>query len=223
MFKIYSFDFREYIYAKIIIGFFLLKLKLSIYVNSRYIINLINKKFLKTQIPETEIRFINITIKIKKIEPIKYNVNEYVILQIYFAGENKIILIKRKLYLIDDLRANIFIENDIIVLKRIIINLTDSKIIFGEYKNTVILITVTNKANEFIRRIIFFIKTVVILINIYAVIFIEDIKDDLNLSENRNLFFEPVSLDELDVYAYIIDSNIFKIYIKNNINRDIIF
>ena len=80
-----------------------------------------------------------------------------------------------------------------------------------------------NKTNKFIRRIIFSIKTVVVLIDIYAVIFIEDIKDDLNLSKDRDLFFEPVSLDDLDVYAYIIDSNIFKIYIKNNTNRDIIF
>ena len=201
----------------------MLKPKSSIYVDSRYIINLINKKFLKTQISEIEIRFINITIKIRKIKPVKYNVNEYVILQIYFAGKNKIILIKKKLYLIDDLRTNIFIENNIIVLEKIVVNPTDSKIIFGKYKNIVILITVINKINEFIRRIIFSIKTVVVLAGAHAVIFIENIKNDLNLFENRDLFFEPVSLNDLDVYAYIIDLNISEIYIKNNTNRDIIF
>ena len=125
--------------------------------------------------------------------------------------------------MIDNLRANIFIGNNIIILKKIVVNLTDSKIIFGKYKNIVILITITNKANEFIRYIIFFIKTIVILINIYAAIFIENIKNDLNLFKNRDLFFESVNLDDLDVYAYIIDSNISEIYIKNNINRDIIF
>ena len=80
-----------------------------------------------------------------------------------------------------------------------------------------------NKVNEFIRRIIFFIKTVVVLAGIYAVIFIKNIKNNLNLSKDRDLFFEPVNLDDLDVYAYIIDLNISEIYIKNNINRDIIF
>ena len=123
----------------------------------------------------------------------------------------------------DDLRINIFIENNIIVLKKIVIDSAGSKIIFEKYKNIVILITVTNKANEFIRRIIFFIKTVVVSVNIYAAIFIENIKNNLNLFKNRDLFFEPVSLDDLDVYAYIIDLNISEIYIKNNINRDIIF
>ena len=47
IFKIYNFGFKKYIYVKIIIGFFLLELKLSIYINNRYIINLINRKFLK--------------------------------------------------------------------------------------------------------------------------------------------------------------------------------
>ena len=123
----------------------------------------------------------------------------------------------------DDLRTNIFIENNIIVPEKIIVDPVGSKIIFGKYKNTVILITVTNKANEFIRRTIFFIKTVVVLAGIYAAISIENIKDNLNLFEDRDLFFEPVSLDDLNVYAYIIDSNISEIYIKNNANRDIIF
>ena len=125
--------------------------------------------------------------------------------------------------MINNLRTNIFIGNNIIVLKKIVIDSAGSKIIFGKYKNTVILITITNKANEFIRRIIFFIKTVVVLAGIYAVISIENIKDDLNLFKNRDLLFEPVNLNDLDVYAYIIDSNISEIYIKNNINRDIIF
>ena len=125
--------------------------------------------------------------------------------------------------MIDDLRTNIFIKNNIIILKKIIIDLAGSKTIFGKYKNTVILITIINKINEFIRRIIFSIKTVVILAGIYAAIFIEDIKDDLNLFKNKDLFFEFVNLDDLDVYAYIIDLNIFEIYIKNNANRDIIF
>ena len=137
----------------------MLKPKLSIYVDNKYIISLINKKFLKTQVSKAEIRFINIIIKIRKIKPIKYNVNEYVILQIYFAGENKIILIKKKLYLINDLRINIFIENNIIVSEKIVVDLIKFKIIFGEYKNIIILIIIINKANEFIRRIIFFIKT----------------------------------------------------------------
>ena len=222
IFKTYSFGFRGYIYAKTIVSFSLLEPKLSIYVDSRYIINLINRKFLKTQIFEAEIRSINITIRVKKIKSVKYNVSEYVVLQIYFAEKNKIILIRKELYLINDLRTNIFIGNNIIVLEKIVINPASSKIIFGEYKNIVILITITNKANEFIRRIIFFIKTVVILAGVYAAIFIENIKDDLNLSEDRDLFFEPVNLDDLDVYAYIIDLNISEIYIKNNTNRDII-
>ena len=123
----------------------------------------------------------------------------------------------------NNLRINIFIGNNIIVLKKIVVDSVGSKIIFEKYKNIVILITITNKASEFIRRIIFSIKTIVVLINIYIAIFIEDIKDNLNLFKNRDLFFESVSLDDLNVYAYIIDSNISKIYIKNNINRDIIF
>ena len=125
--------------------------------------------------------------------------------------------------MINNLRTNIFIGNNIIVLEKIVINPVRSKIILKKYKNIVILITVINKINEFIRRIIFFIKIIVVLAGIYAAIFIENIKNYLNLFKNKDLFFELVSLNDLNVYAYIINSNISKIYIKNNTNRDIIF
>ena len=44
------------------------------------------------------------------------------------------ILIRKKIYLIDYLKINIFIENDIINLKKIVIDLTNKKTFICNYK-----------------------------------------------------------------------------------------
>lgn len=48
-----------------------------------------------------------------------------------------LIYIRRKLYLIDDLRVKILIENDILKLKNIVINIVYKKVYIDSYKTSI--------------------------------------------------------------------------------------
>ena len=65
-----------------------------------------------------------ILIIIKNINNKKHNVNEYIKIKIYLSNKNDVIaLIKRKLYIVDNLIIKTFIEIDIIKFKNIVFNL----------------------------------------------------------------------------------------------------
>ena len=91
--------------------------------------------------PDATIYSINIFIKIKRINLNEYNINEYVVLRLYFTGKNqRIAVIEKELYLIDDLRTNVLINTDIIDSEKIIINIYNAVAIIGVYNNIIIFL-----------------------------------------------------------------------------------
>ena len=93
----------------------MLKLYSFIYTN---IISFIVYIFLN-EIIKKEDFYINIkkisSIKVRKLENKKYKIYEYIIIFIYLFSENdKVILIRYKTYIVNDLLAKIFIDINII-------------------------------------------------------------------------------------------------------------
>ena len=75
-----------------------------------------------------------ILIIIKNINNKKHNVNEYIKIKIYLSNKNDVIaLIKRKLYIVDNLIIKTFIEIDIIKFKNIVFNLEHNIIKINVY------------------------------------------------------------------------------------------
>lgn len=66
-------------------------------------------------------------LRVRDVNFIKHETNEYVIILIYFSSqkkENKVLtFVIKELHLIDDLRVKMFIDNDILKLKKIDINI----------------------------------------------------------------------------------------------------
>ena len=84
---------------------------------------------------------IDIFIKIKKIGLNEYNINEYIVLRLYFAGKDqRTAVIKKELYLINDLRINVLIGIDIINSEKIIINIYNAVATIGIYNNIIIFL-----------------------------------------------------------------------------------
>lgn len=82
----------------------------------------------------------------------KYRINEYVNLNVYFLGkiDNKkaTAYVTKKAYIINGLKANIFVEINLLVLKGFVINFVKKKITIFNYKNIIIKLTVTPRNNE---------------------------------------------------------------------------
>ena len=76
---------------------------------------------------------ISILIIIKDIKNRKYNTSEYIKLKMYLLNKNEIVVIERKLYIVDNLIIKVLIDIDIIKLKRIIIDLRNNLIKINVY------------------------------------------------------------------------------------------
>ena len=96
----------------------------DLYFDIKYIINLVNRKFLYENLPNAKIKKISILITIRDIDSKRYKASKYVRIKLYLLNRNRsIALIERELYIINNLIVKALIGIDIIKSKDIIIDL----------------------------------------------------------------------------------------------------
>ena len=90
------------------------------------------------------------------------------------------------------------------------------------YNNIIIFLITKIRANEFVRRPIYFINIIIILPGIYKTISIGGYYGKiLYLFINRDLLFELNYLDHFNIYIYVVDSTITQIFVKNNTENEV--
>ena len=95
-------------------------------------------------------------------------------------------------------------------------------VIIGVYNNIIIFLIIKIRINEFVRRLIYSTDTVIILLEIYKTISINEYYGKtLYLFTDKDLLFELNYLDYFNIYAHVIDSTITQIFVKNNIKNEI--
>ena len=99
-----------------------------------------------TQILDVRIRKLIIFISIYDLNTNKHIFDEYVIVNIHFSEINKnensiMIKITRKIYLVDNLKANILIKNNYIESKKIAIN-NVKKIVYIDSCNIIVIVDI---------------------------------------------------------------------------------
>ena len=62
-------------------------------------------------------------------------------------------------------------------------------------------------------------KRITILAYFNVIILIIESRKILNLSNNRDLLFKLKTLNTLSIYAYIVNYNVLKIFVRNNFNK----
>ena len=77
-------------------------------------------------------------IRIKKLDNIIYNIDKFIIIIIYVNGElfNDILIVAKmiiKTHLIDNLKINMLIDNDVFVLQKIKLDFINEKITIDAY------------------------------------------------------------------------------------------
>ena len=195
--------------------FFFLKAnveKMYIDTNSRII--LINRKFFKAQTFDIFIRKIISLIIVNKLKNIKHRTNEYVVALIYFLDVNAknktliIIKITREVHLINDLKANMFIENDFIDVANKKIHIASCDV------NIFIYLKIFKKiVHERVHALKFLdvssMSKMIIVVHNNVIIFLD-----------KNFFFELNELN-LSIYAYIVNSKTREILIRNEFEKTI--
>ena len=99
----------------------------KIYINIEYKIILINKPELLILLSQIKIRKMILSFYIKGLKSAIYNINEYILILIYISIiKNGIIIfyrITRKIYLVNNLKTYILIDNNIIEPEKIVLDI----------------------------------------------------------------------------------------------------
>ena len=183
--------------------------------------SLIDRKFLKQLIAEG-----NLQVKIKKTAPIKvrglgskeYDACEYAIILMYIPSKDsrKVALIRREIYIVDDLSAKTLININIIKLERIILNTNKDLAIISSCQLLEVPISIITKGPRT--------NTVVVSkarYTIPAYFFIIISIEHIELLADYKLIFESKRLDALTLSTYLINYNLARIVVYNNINLSI--
>ena len=90
------------------------------YLNFEYAINLINRIFLIKTHLELFIKIMINFVIVREIGFNKHKTSKYVIILLYFPDENVIVmLISREIHIVDDLKTNVLININIMILEKI--------------------------------------------------------------------------------------------------------
>ena len=122
----------------------------------------------------------------------------------------------KKIHLIDDFKTHMFIKNDIVEPKQIMLNVNKSKVFIDNYD--VIINIFYRQRDNYIRRAIYARETLIMLFRSKCFIFITKIDDVLFV---KDFLFEFVIHVNITLHAHLIDIKIYEIFVKNDIDYTI--
>ena len=150
-----DYTFRNYYYAITHISWKLVDKKKESYIDANYIIIIANRTFI---LVNTQIKKITNRILIRGLRFKIYHFDEYVILIFYIKGvllDNTRVFIEiiREIYIINDLKTEILIKVDILILERINIDFASQSIFIDSYRELIVFIN-SRARSKSIKRII---------------------------------------------------------------------
>ena len=130
----------------------------------------------------------------------------------------------RHAYVVNNLKIKLFINNNILNLKKMFVDLKNQKIIIENYKHITMLLKIINK-NSSIKRVIKINNITKILINFVTIIFFK-LRDKFNLLNKRDFIFVSQRVEQLNIKNNIM-SHIVDVYIvivqTRNVNSKNVF
>ena len=179
----------------------------------------VNKNFFKTQISNIFIRTMTSSFKIRDLNTNRHENWKYVICDIYLSNikndKNVALIIRREIHLIENLKINILLDNNIIKTKKFFIDIIKRQI--SIFNIDVIISLKIKFLKQIIQRSIHIKKT--IIVSSYNEITISI--NYVNLLNTRNFLFELNNNINLSIYVYLINASITLIIIRNDKNLSI--
>ena len=212
-----DYDYRDYTHAKIQIALATNFKFDDVCLDIEIDVILIDREFFKAQTSTISIRTMTTSLKIRDLDTTKYQSFEYAIVDIYLSStrstnDEKInALIRREIYLIDNLKANMLIENDIIDLEKIVIDMHKRETLITSCEITIFLEIKTQ--SDVVNRSVPLRKTTIIPSRIEMSISIHY----TNIFNSRDFLFESEKeCVSLALYAHMIDVFTRAILVRND-------
>ena len=213
-----DYDFRDWQYCIAQVSFIKNATSESSCLNIETDITLTDTKFLQRQFKNISIRIMTTLITVRELETNRHQTNKYALVTMHFKNTNKIdqvvqAVIIRKIHLIDDLKVNLLIDNDILSSKLIDISTSINSTYIENCKMTIFISIKTrfrsrNMSVHTLKAIVIFLKSDC-LVDIH----------NITLSDQNYLFESDVA--EFSIYAHVINLSIKFILMRNEENRSI--
>ncbi len=216
-----DFEFREWIYVKMMINLFIKNYEAQICLDTNCSVILADRNFIKIHAAHYIIRRMITLLNVRDLKINKHETFEYIIASIYFAGkiaQRKLIreVIRRKMHLMNDVKVNMLIENDILSFEDIFIDDVNSKVTIASCQHMIISIEIRTLTKEMINKVLH--ARFITIISSYSMIIISIHRS--NLSFIWDFWFESADLN-MSLYAHTMNDFIKCIMIKNAFNKSI--
>ena len=182
-------------------------------------------KFNKHFVVNFTIKQLLLLLSIRDIDNTIHHISEYTVVSLYVddyivdqIDEKRFAIVKIQIefHIVDDLKINILIENDVFRAQRITLNLKKQTIILINCRNFIIFINVTTKKNVDQKRIVRIKIDFKISFDVIVKMFIVYHN---SLSKNRNYFFESQCVQQLkhekNVFVHIFDATMNYVMMRN--------
>ena len=186
-------------------------------LNTKFDVILIDRIFWQKQNLNVFVRTMITSLIVRDLRTNQYQIVDYIIVFMYFIDEKNEkstkIMIRREMHLINNLKINIFIDNNVIDSKRWNINL-NKKQIFVENCEIVVSINIQRRSiDQSQHKSIYIIKISIISLDSKMTIFIYYLANAI--FNDRDFFFEFDNINFI-MYVYLINASIQTILIRND-------
>ena len=195
-------------------------------LDSDIIMSIENKRYILNRLSKIFVFRISESIRIRDIDTIWHDIFEYVMIDFYiFEVTIADTFVKahftREIHLIDSLSVKILIEMNVIISKKMIINV-DKQIVTIDSCDVTTKLHVISRDKR-MNRVVKFLKQLIIFSHIHMIVFVK-IREQ-TLSTNRDYFFHSLEDSRLetenDFFAHIIDVNFIVVQVRNSTNQSI--
>ena len=208
-----DYEFKDYQYAFAKVSLIENEKSTSVCADIDAEITLADTMFFNTTAKDISIRTMITSITVRELNTTKHSIDKYVIVFMYFSekdNHDELVRAKitRKIHFVNNLKANMLIENDVLRSEKFDI-FTFTSTVYIESCEIIISIFIKNRFTSQ-SATIHFIKTRIISSHTKISISIHKI----SLSE-RDYFFEPVEIN-FSIYSHVVDTAISVVLVRNN-------
>lgn len=183
-------------------------------------VTLVDKAWLLSHLSHQKISTMSTTLNVRGIGTLKHKFAQFAALSLYFPGENETgqrvyTSIKCELHLVDGLRANILVGNDILSSKGFVININKNCTFIGSCGVTIPINA--KQHGQFLRRKLLASGDNVVPPRSKTII----PPVPVSLPNNCDFLFHPTTQANLTLYAHIVDHTTTKILVSNTSDRSL--
>ena len=213
-----DFEFRSWSYVKENVSLIENEKKSDVCFDTDVNVTLIDAIFFHRQNFDVSIRQMITSLTMRDLNISQHQNSNYAIVSMYFVdvkNDNSVkTLIRREVHLVNNLKINMFIDNDVIVSENVVLDLIKKQALIDNC-DVIIALDVRSRVNHVQQRSIHVKKIIVLSSRSQMIIFIYHLVDELFV--NRDFLFE---FDEsnLILYVHIVDVDIKVVLIINDSN-----